>query len=305
MKKSTLTPGLTRRSFISTASVALLSSWGPLKSAQDTSAGSFETLRGDVGIFLERGGTIGWMVSPDAVVVIDSQFPASAKNCLEGVNKRSKNREIDCLINTHHHGDHTGGNSVFKPRAKRIVAHENVPKLMQKSAARNPNTKPTLPDTTFSETWKADLGKTLVKAKYYGRAHTSGDITIHFEKSNIVHLGDLIFNRRHPFIDRPAGATISGWINVLEEIVEDHDSDTLYIFGHANQGFKVTGKKVDLFHQRDYFTALLDFTREHVKKGTSRESFSGITSELEGFSDHGPLISRVLNVAYDEVVEGI
>ena len=69
--------------------------------------------------------------------------------------------------------------------------------------------------------------------KYYGPAHTSGDAVVTFEKANVAHVGDLVFNRRHPYIDRPAGASIANWIKVLEGTVADHDGGTIYIFGHA------------------------------------------------------------------------
>jgi cyclase len=87
-------------------------------------------LRRNVEIFSGRGGTIGWLASSDALVVIDSQFPETAKVCLE---QRAKDK-VDTLINTHHHGDHTAGNVVFGPLAKQIVAHQNVSRLQQRSA---------------------------------------------------------------------------------------------------------------------------------------------------------------------------
>jgi glyoxylase-like metal-dependent hydrolase (beta-lactamase superfamily II) len=295
---------LNRRSFI-TVSAATLGTLITSTRFQDlwgqTPSTSFESLRGNVGIFLGRGGTIGWFVSSDAVIVIDSQFPETAEVCLDGVNQRSGDKPIDFLINTHHHGDHTAGNSVFRSRARKIVAHEKVPELLKLAASRNPNSpSPTLPDTTFSTTWQADLGDETVSAKHYGPAHTGGDIAIHFEKANVIHLGDLMFNRRHPFIDRPAGALIKGWIGALEKIVAEHSEDALFIFGHAGDGWKVTGNKSDLLYQRDYFTALLEHTEREIKSGKGREEIVNATPVLKGFSDHGPLISRVLSVAYDE-----
>src|SRR5262245_12910362 len=80
----------------------------------------FTPLRRNVGFFTGRGGTIGYLISPAGLIVIDSQFPDSAKLCLDGLNERSGGRPVDVLINTHHHGDHTGGNIVFKGVAKRV-----------------------------------------------------------------------------------------------------------------------------------------------------------------------------------------
>jgi cyclase len=263
---------------------------------------SFKELRGGVGLFNGRGGTIGWFISKEAVVAIDSQFPDMAKICLEGLNQRSGNRPLDYLIITHHHGDHTAGNGVFRPAAKKIVSHEKVPELMKMAAGQQPNAPaPIFPDTTFSSIWKAGLGQETVHAKHYGPAHTGGDSVIYFEKANIVHMGDLVFNRRHPYIDKPAGASIASWIQILEKIAKDHSKDTLFIYGHAQQGWEVTGNTADLMFQRDYLTALLDHVRGEIKAGKSKEAIVAVTDPLKGFSDHGPLIARVLQAAYDEL----
>ena len=114
------------------------------------------------------------------------------------------------LINTHHHGDHTGGNGVFRDAAKKIVAHANVPRYQKEAAAApptNPNAPPppppTFPDTTFPDRWKAEIGDEVISAYHYGPAHTGGDAIVLFEKANVAHMGDLMFNRMQPFIDRP------------------------------------------------------------------------------------------------------
>src|ERR1700691_1158123 len=98
-------------------------------------ATEFRPLRGDVGIFTGRGGTIGWLASKDAVAVVDTQFPDTALICLKGIPGIGA-RTIDATINTHHHGDHTGGNVVFKPASKVLVAQENVPRLQFEAAKR-------------------------------------------------------------------------------------------------------------------------------------------------------------------------
>jgi glyoxylase-like metal-dependent hydrolase (beta-lactamase superfamily II) len=137
--------------------------------------------------------------------------------------------------------------------------------------------------------------------KHYGPAHTSGDSVITFEKANVVHLGDLVFNRRHPYIDRPAGASIANWIKALEATVADHGQDTIYIFGHSGPKFEATGRSADLRYMRDYLTALLEFVRGEMKAGKARDAIVKVTDPLKGFPDHGPLIERVLAAAYDEL----
>ena len=296
-----------RRCFLVTSSLALAgSALGRFRllagqPAQSPPATTFTDLRGQVGLFTGRGGTIGWFVSPDGVVVIDSQFPDTAAICLEGLNQRSSKRPIDVLFNTHHHGDHTAGNITFKPVTRKIVAHVKVPELQK--AATKPGTEAAqaYADTTFTESWSATLGRETVHARHLGPAHTGGDSVIFFEQANVVHMGDLVFNRLHPYIDKAAGASIAGWITVLERVVKGHGADTLFIFGHAKEGWKVTGDRKDLLFQRDYLSALADYVRGQIKAGKPREEIVKSTAELRGFPDHGPLIERALAAAYEEL----
>ena len=309
---------LNRRQFLSSSSFALAASaleWRTLLArtipeARAASADAFTLVRGSIGTFTGQGGTIGWHIDKKSVVVVDAQFPASARTCLDGVNERSTGRPLDYLVNTHHHGDHTGGNGVFRPVAKQILAHANVPRLQREAAARAAQAaqpgQPPLPeqvfaDTTFDLAWRAPVGDEVLALKYYGPAHTSGDAVVTFEKANVVHMGDLVFNRRQPVIDRPGGASIANWMKVLDGTVADHDGDTIYIFGHANPAFKTTGDRSDLLYLRDFLGALLDFVRGEMKAGRSRDDIIKIVDPLKGFPDHGPLTARVLTAAYDEL----
>jgi cyclase len=262
---------------------------------------AFADVRRNVGIFTGQGGTIGTYVAKDAVVVVDTQFPNTAQICLDGLKAKTSGRVVDLVIDTHFHGDHTGGNGTFKAAgAKSIVAHAKVPELM-KSRVKPGAPEPTYPDATFPVTWRKELGDDVVSAKFYGAAHTGGDIVVLFEKANVVHMGDLVFNRMQPFIDRPGGASIRGWISLLEQVGKAHGADTIFVFGHAGQGFKVTGGKAELQYQRDYLTALLDFTRKAKASGQTREAFIQTATPVPGFTDVGPLIERVTAAAWDEL----
>ena len=234
------------------------------------------------GVFTGRGGTIGWLQLPEALVVVDSQFAQSAQSCLEGLRDRSE-RKIDALINTHHHGDHTAGNGVFRPEAKLIVAHANVPGLQEKSAKERGNeAEQTYADTTFDKSWRIDAGAEKVSANHFGPAHTGGDCVVHFENANVAHMGDLIFNRWYPFIDRPGGASTRGWVEALDRVLAEHDKETLYIFGHGGEKFGITGSHEDVAYQRDYLTALLEAARKGIAAGQSSEELGKLES-LQGF----------------------
>ncbi len=319
-----------RRQFIASSSaiaaasavdVRALLAWAQ-QPAQAPPQTAFAAIRGTVGYFTGSGGTIGWHIDKESVVVIDAQMPATAKICLDGINERSGSRAIDFLVNTHHHGDHTAGNVVFKPVARRILAQVNCPKAQLEAAVRAaqtaqpapgsrplppPGTPPPPPpaqvvaNVTYDKTWRETVGDEVMALTHYGPAHTGGDSVVTFEKANVVHMGDLVFNRRHPFIDKPAGASIANWITTLEAVVADHRKDTIYIFGHAGPKFEPTGRSADLLYMRDYLTALLAFVRGEMKAGKPRDVIVKITDPLKGFPDHGPLVERVLSAACDEL----
>ena len=279
----------------------------------------FRPLRRGVGIFTGRGGTIGWLSAKDALVVVDTQFPDTAAICLAGLPDRGT-RMIDVVINTHHHADHTSGNGIFKPAARTIVAQANVPKLMFDAAERAAKAeKPgaagsggpdmsqqTFPDTTFTDVWRRDFGDEIVTAQYFGPAHTKGDVAVMFEKANVVHCGDLLFNRLYPVIDRPAGASIHGWIARLEEIVKTYPADAIYVAGHGSKKFGVTATRDELLVLRDYFSALLDYTQKKITAGKSKAEIATLEN-FPGFEDfHLPRPNRLgqnLSVAYDELTE--
>lgn len=264
----------------------------------------FTEMRGGVGIFTMRGGTIGWYASGDAIVAVDSQYADTAADFIEGVDSFGSGSET-ILINTHHHGDHTAGNGAFREAGYKIIAHERVPELQRQSA--DDEDAVVAAEETFAEQHELDLGSESVHIKYYGPAHTSGDSVIWFREANVAHMGDLMFNRLYPFIDRDSGASIQNWITVLETVVDEADSDTQFIFGHGNPEFGVTGTANDLLHLRDFLTMLLEHTQQGIDAGKSREEIT----QLESFDEFPDFISPVdflslprnLDVAYQELTE--
>ena len=270
----------------------------------------FRPLRRGVGCFTGRGGTIGWLASPAALVAVDTQFPDTAAIFLKELPGRD-GRGFDAVINTHHHGDHTGGNGTFKPVTKTIVAHVNVPDLMLAAAKRSPGpTAPTLPTETFPDSWRHDFGDETIAARYFRPAHTSGDIVVHFEKANVVHTGDLIFNRIYPVIDRQAGGRFQSWLTTLEDLVKNYPADANYVFGHGSQKFGVTGRQADILVFRDYVSALLAYVGKEIKAGTTKEKLQQLV-DFPGFPDlHVPLgpagnrLAGNLGAAFDELTGG-
>jgi cyclase len=302
----------TRRDFLTTsAAAAVLAAVRPARLFSTTGGRrqepAFTPIRRNVGYFTMRGGTVGYLVNDDAVAVVDSQFPAEGRALLEGLDARSNGRAVDVLINTHHHGDHTAGNVAFRGRASRVVAHASAAEHMRQPPGGQSPSDALFPDTTFTDSWAADLGDERMIARHYGRAHTSGDAVITFERANVVHMGDLMFNHRHPVVDRAAGALMSNWMSVLERAVADHAADTVYIFGHASTGQPVTGGQAELLLFRDYLGAVLAFVESQARAGRTRDEILGMRDPLPGFEGFGrfgqPSARDPLTCAYDEVAD--
>jgi glyoxylase-like metal-dependent hydrolase (beta-lactamase superfamily II) len=296
-----------RREFILRSSLAvaagalgstrLFGQQAPAAAPQPPTVPVFTPIRRNVGTFTARGGTMGWLVTPDAVLVIDSQFADTAQMFLDGLKTRTP-RKIDLLLNTHHHPDHTGGNKVLRPMVAKIVSHENVPGLQKKqAAAAKTEDAQAYADETFKDGWKVDIGKEKVSAKYYGPGHTSGDAVFFFQQANIVHMGDLMSHQRHPRVDRPAGASIRNWLVSLEKVTKDHGNDTIYIFGHSKVGAPVTGPKQDLLALRDYFSAMLDYVQKGIAAGKSADEI--IKAGMPQFAQNEG--TPALQVCYDEL----
>ncbi len=310
----------TRREFLATsAAVALgLLAGRPLRSfAQQPPRAEplFIPVRRNVGAFTMRGGTVGWLVNRAGTVVVDTQFPPEAAALLEGLRARSKRDAVELVINTHHHADHTSGNPVFRGVARHVVAHGMAEQHMRRApGGTGPSTQPgapepLYPDVTFTHRWTAEVGDERIVARHHGRAHTSGDVAITFERANVVHMGDLLFHRRHPVVDRAAGASLRNWQGLLGEVVGAHASDTLYVAGHVGAGLPVTVGTAEVIGFRDYLGALLAFVERQVQAGRSREEVLAMRAPLPGFEAWGAFGAtnprEALTAAYEEVTAGV
>ncbi|MEM9835225.1 MAG: MBL fold metallo-hydrolase [Bacteroidota bacterium] len=268
-------------------------------------AGQFHLIRNHVGYYTERGGTIGWLLHPAATAVVDTQFMEQSANLLQGLQAKQGFESLDLLINTHHHGDHTSGNMVFKDMVSTHIAHTNA-KANQARVAKERNQLETnlLPAQTYTDEWRTQLGEESVKLRYFGPGHTNGDSVIHFENANVAHLGDLVFNRRFPYIDPKSGGTFRNWAKVMKKITRTFDRDTIFIFGHAAASYRVTGTLTDVKAMENYIRRLLDYVKKEKKKGTSQEQLLAKTAVIPGAEEwrYGERLRAVnLKVAWEEV----
>ncbi len=265
---------------------------------------NFKPLRGNVGIYTDRGGTIGWLLQKNGVAVVDTQFPEQSQNLITQLKERSA-KQVDLLINTHHHGDHSGGNIAFKGIVQQLVAHENSKANQIRVAKERDNEVGQMyPDTTFKDKWNQKVGDETISLHYFGAAHTNGDAVIHFENANVAHVGDLMFNRRFPYIDKSSGASIENWIRVIDTIFETLDDDTLFIFGHAGNGYEVTGDKEDLKAMQNYLEHLLEYATKAYQEGKTEAEASQGLEVIPGAADYtGRGIERSIQAAYQELSE--
>lgn len=264
---------------------------------------AFRPIRRGVGTYTARGGTIGWLVNDTGVLAVDSQFPETARDFITGLPGRD-DRPLDVLINTHHHPDHTAGNPVLGPAAARHVAHENVPGLQRERAERDMKLdQQVYAKELFANDWRVELGDEVVTARHHGPAHTAGDVIVHFEKANVVHVGDLVFNRVYPVIDRPGGASVDGWMQVLRRLEVDYPADTLFVYGHAHLDEGVVGKRDDIHAFRTFLERMRDLVQSEIVTGKPRIQVIARTG-MPGYGDWAPQPERfrtALAAVYDEL----
>ncbi len=305
-----------RRSFLTNSGITLgalaLGNYAGFASVLTQEPYKIKMLTANLGVFTEKGGTIAFLIPEKAkdsgIVVVDSQFIDPSQHLITALKKKS-DLPFNLLINTHHHGDHTSGNFAFKGLVKHLVAHENS-LANQKQVALSAKAKGKeiveqyYPDIVFKTDYKYTTGSETIKAHYFGAGHTNGDAMIHFENQNSVHMGDLVFNRRYPFIDKNAGADINNWIKVLDKAMTTFGSKTNYIFGHAYNPEEIVGSVEDIKAFQNYLEKLLVFVDKEIKSGKSKEEIMK-ASAIPGAPEwKGSGIERSLDAAYQELFKG-
>lgn len=187
---------------------------------------------GNVYMLEGSGGNIGASVGEDGIVIVDDQFAPLAdkiKAALKGVT----DKPVRFVINTHFHGDHTGGNAIFQKDAP-IIAQDNVRKRLETGAAdRKPAPKDALPIITFDHDVTVHLNGEDIHALHFASGHTDGDSIIFFPKSNVVHMGDDFVTYGFPFIDLKSGGSVEGMIAAVDDVVSKLPADVKVIPGHG------------------------------------------------------------------------
>jgi cyclase len=185
------------------------------------------------------GGNLAVSVGPDSVFVVDDQYAPMTPKIRDAIAKLSKD-PVKFVLNTHWHNDHTGGNENFGKAGATIVAHENVRKRMsadqlitflEMSVKASP--KQALPVVTFASDVTFHLNGDEIHVFHVANGHTDGDAIVHFKNSNVMHLGDLFFNKFYPFIDISSGGSVDGLIAALDRALLLANEGTKIIPGHG------------------------------------------------------------------------
>ncbi|KKO44427.1 Zn-dependent hydrolase [Arsukibacterium ikkense] len=174
------------------------------------------------------GGNMAALVTAQEVILIDAQFAELADKINAKLTEISDGKALGTLINTHLHADHVGGNSALMP--KRIIAHDNV---LTRLTADPAFPRSGLPTETFSKQLSLHVGGRKIRLEYLPPSHTDGDVIVWFEDSNVLHMGDMLFEGRFPFIDLNNGGSVRGYIANIAYVIDLIDDDTKVIPGHG------------------------------------------------------------------------
>ena len=219
-----------------------------------------EKLSDTVYMLTGAGGNLGLSVGPDAVFLIDDQFAPLAPKIKAAIAKLTT-KPVSFLLNTHFHFDHTGGNESFGSDGALIVAHDNVRRrlstdqliaLAGTTSAQKASPKVALPVVTVSGELRFHINGDEIHAFHVPRAHTDGDLIVHFRPSDVVHMGDVFFNGMYPFIDASSGGSPEGVVLAYDRVLALAGERTKIIPGHGP-----LARKADLQASRDMLATVI------------------------------------------------
>ena len=190
-------------------------------------------------VLFGNGGNMALSIGADATFLVDDQFAPMTPAIQKAVEELGA-PPVRFVLNTHWHGDHTGGNENLGKAGAVIVAHDNVrermsvPQVIEFFQRTVPASPPgALPVITFNDEASFHLNGDDIRALHVPHAHTDGDVLVHFRKANVLHAGDTFFNGSYPFIDVDSGGSVAGLIACVERIIALADEDTKIIPGHG------------------------------------------------------------------------
>lgn len=222
-----------------------------------------------------RGGNIGVLAGDDGVFVIDSQYADMAPGILSAINEIAGEKPR-YLVNTHWHGDHTGGNAIIGETGATIIAHQGVRDRVTVDVTRDffgqEATTPAAPPEawpviTFNDEMTLYLNGQTVRLIHTPDAHTDGDTFIYFEEANLLHTGDLMFNGMFPFVDITSGGTFTGFVAASQVMADMSDEETRIIPGQGP-----LASKADIARTLDMLTGTMSAVQAEIDAGKDIEA---------------------------------
>lgn len=218
------------------------------------------------------GGNIGLSIGEDGAFLVDDQYAQLSEKILAAV-KQLSDQPIRFVVNTHWHGDHTGGNQNLANTGAVIVAHDNVRVRMSSEQfiaalnRRSPASPPrALPIVTFMDGVTFHLNGDDIHVVHVGPAHTDCDAIIHFTRANVLHMGDTFFNGFYPLVDLSTGGSFDGLVTAVTSVLRYVNDSTRVIPGHGP-----LATRADLVQYRDMLAAIRDRVAALIKQGRSRD----------------------------------
>jgi len=251
------------------------------------------------------GGNIAILTGEDGTIMVDDQFAPLSDKIIAAI-KDISDQSVHYLLNTHWHGDHTGGNKNFANAGATIIAHDNVRKRLSTDNVRpfgrtTPAApKAAWPQLTFNDEMHIHYNNENIHLIHNHNAHTDGDAFVYFSDSNVLHMGDCFFKDRFPFIDTELGGSPDGYIKAIANAILITDTDTKIIPGHGS-----LASKVDLLNYYNMLITMRDRVKKSISDGQSMEEAlaanltEGYESWGKGFINEEAIV-KVLYGAYVE-----
>ena len=229
------------------------------------------------------GGNMGLVIGEKEVLLIDDQYGPLSEKIMTKI-KEISDLQVTKLVNTHWHGDHSGGNENFAEAGAMILAHQNVRERMSMEHVRGdrvtpPSPESALPVITYDESIQLHFMDEPILVMHVDNAHTDGDSFVFLPESNVLHMGDCFFHKRFPFIDASSGGTLEGMINASSTALLLVDSETKIIPGHGP-----IASKSDLEGYHKFLKTVKERIESYTTVGRGKENMDP-NKIIEGYEE--------------------
>ncbi|MCL1045792.1 MBL fold metallo-hydrolase [Shewanella electrodiphila] len=244
-------------------------------------------------MFTGSGGNIGVSAGIDGILIIDDQFAPLADKISATLNEIQAGKP-KYVINTHYHGDHTGGNALFGEQGI-IFAHHNV---LKRLSAKEGTPKAALPVVTYSKDVSIRFNNDTLTLKHMGPGHTDGDSVVFWENDNLVHMGDLFFKDRFPYVDLNGGGSVIGYRDNVAKALTMMDKQTQVIPGHGE-----LANKNDLMKFKHMLDDSINWMKKKLTQGKTLEQIQaeGVPAKWKDWSWNFITEEKWINTLYQDL----